>query len=71
VLRKGGTLLARFVNPAYYVFDLADSTGELRVEYHLPYTDPRSLSEEGLRRKIEGESRWSLATPWRIRSAAR
>jgi hypothetical protein len=56
VLRKGGTLLAGFVNPAYYVFDLADSTGELRVEYHLPYTDPRSLSEEGLRRTIdEGE----------------
>jgi hypothetical protein len=73
VLRKGGTLLAGFLNPALYVFDLdlADSTGELRVEYHLPYADPRSLSEEGLRRKIEGESRWSLATPWRIRSAAR
>jgi hypothetical protein len=35
--------------------DLADSTGELRVEYELPYADPTSLSEEGLRRKIEGE----------------
>jgi hypothetical protein len=56
VLRKGGTLLAGFVNGAYYVFDLdlADNTGELRVEYELPYADPRSLSEEGLRRQIEG-----------------
>jgi hypothetical protein len=56
VLRKGGILLAGFVNPAYYVFDLdlADSTGELRVEYQLPYVDPTSLSEERLRRKIEG-----------------
>jgi SAM-dependent methyltransferase len=56
VLRKGGTLLAGFVNPAYYVFDLdlADSTGELQVEHQLPYADPRSLSEERLRRQIEG-----------------
>ena len=55
VLRKGGTLLAGFLNPAYYVFylDLADSTGELRVEYQLPYADPTSLSEERLRRQIE------------------
>jgi hypothetical protein len=43
------------VNPAYYVFDLnlADSTGELRVAYQLPYADPRSLSEEELRRHIQ------------------
>lgn len=56
VLRKGGTLLAGFLNPAYYVFDLelADSTGELRVEYQLPYADPTSLSEDRLRRQIEG-----------------
>jgi SAM-dependent methyltransferase len=55
VLRKGGTLLAGFVNPAYYAFDLdlADSTGELRVEYQLPYADLRSLSEERLTRQIE------------------
>src|SRR5919112_5107900 len=28
VLREGGALLAGFLNPAVYVFDLADSTGE-------------------------------------------
>jgi SAM-dependent methyltransferase len=56
VLRTGGTLLAGFLNPAVYIFDLdlADSTGELRVEHRLPYADPTSLSEEGLRRKVEG-----------------
>jgi hypothetical protein len=55
VLRKGGTLLAGFVNPALYVFDLdlADSNGELRVEYQLPYANPTSLSEERLRRTID------------------
>jgi hypothetical protein len=48
-------LLAGFVNPAYYIFDLdlADSTGELQVEYQLPYADPRSLSEERLRQQID------------------
>jgi SAM-dependent methyltransferase len=55
VLRKGGTLLAGFVNPAIYIFDLdlADSTGELRVEYHLPYADTTSRSEEEVRRQVE------------------
>jgi ubiquinone/menaquinone biosynthesis C-methylase UbiE len=52
VLRKGGTLLAGFVNPAIYIFDLdlADRTGELRVAYQLPYADTTSRSEEEVRR---------------------
>ncbi len=55
VLRRGGILLAGFLNPAVYIFDedLADSTGELRVEYELPYTEETSLSEEELRGRIE------------------
>src|SRR5919107_3137814 len=39
VLRGGGALLAGFLHPAVYVFDLADSTGEVRVRYELPYAD--------------------------------
>lgn len=55
VLRRGGTLLAGFLNPAVYIFDLdlADNTGELRVRYQLPYAAETSLSEEGFRDQIE------------------
>ena len=55
VLRRGGTLLAGFLNPAVYIFDegLADTTGELRVKYELPYTAATSLSEEELKGRIE------------------
>ncbi len=56
VLRRGGSLLAGFLNPAVYIFDLelADRTGELRVRYALPYADATSLDEEERRRKIDG-----------------
>jgi SAM-dependent methyltransferase len=55
VLRRGGILLAGFLNPVVYVFDpdLADTTGEVRVRHMLPYADSTSLDEEELRRKIE------------------
>ncbi len=55
VLRSGGTMLAGFLNPANYIFDLelADETGELRVKYELPYAAPTSLDEESLRAQIE------------------
>ena len=55
VLRRGGVLLAGFINPAYYVFDLelVDNTGEVRVRYSLPYADSTSMSEEEVRRQIE------------------
>ncbi len=55
VLRSGGALLAGFLNPANYIFDLelADETGELRVKYELPFAAPTSLEEESLRAQIE------------------
>ena len=55
VLRKGGALLAGFLNPVVYVFDLelADRTGEIRVEYVLPYSDATSRSEQELGRQME------------------
>jgi SAM-dependent methyltransferase len=55
VLRSGGALLAGFLNPAVYVFDLelADNTGEVRVRYALPYADATSKSEEEVGRQME------------------
>jgi SAM-dependent methyltransferase len=54
VLRSGGTLLAGFLNPANYIFDLelADDTGELRVRYELPFAAVTSLGEEELEAQI-------------------
>ena len=55
VLRGGGTMLAGFLNPANYIFDLelADETGELRVKYELPFAAPTSLDEESLSAQIQ------------------
>jgi SAM-dependent methyltransferase len=55
VLRRGGYLLAGFVNPVVYIFDLelVDRSGELRVRYALPYADVTSLSEEERRRELD------------------
>jgi ubiquinone/menaquinone biosynthesis C-methylase UbiE len=55
VLRRGGSLLAGFLNPAVYIFDLelVDSSGEVRVRYALPYADATSKSEEEVARQIE------------------
>jgi SAM-dependent methyltransferase len=54
VLRRGGVLLAGFINPACFIFDreLADH-GELRVRHTLPYADATSLSEEEKERQID------------------
>jgi ubiquinone/menaquinone biosynthesis C-methylase UbiE len=55
VLRSGGALLAGFLNPVVYIFDLelADDTGEVRVRYSLPYSDATSRTEEELGRQME------------------
>ena len=55
VLRRGGYLLAGFLNPAVYIFDLelVDSSGELHVRYALPYADAASKSEEELARQVD------------------
>lgn len=40
VLRHGGTLLAGFMNPIFYVFDIEKAEkGNLSVQYKLPYAD--------------------------------
>lgn len=50
VLRPGGSLLSAFLNPCMYIFDLhyLDETGELRVQYTLPYADEAQLPPERL-----------------------
>ena len=48
VLRPGGVLLAGFMNPAVYIFDLEllDRERRLEVRFKLPYSDIASLSDE-------------------------
>jgi SAM-dependent methyltransferase len=60
VLRSGGSLLAGFVNPAIYLFDLpkADNEGVLEVKYTLPFREVDTLSEAQLV-KLAGEG-WPL-----------
>ena len=55
VLRRGGTLLAGFMNPAAYIFDtdLADEQGILEVRNTLPYSDLAGKSPEALQRQME------------------
>jgi SAM-dependent methyltransferase len=49
VLRRGGRLLAGFMNPVAYIFDQeASERGELVVRFRLPYADLKDLTETEL-----------------------
>ncbi|HWR11117.1 MAG TPA: class I SAM-dependent methyltransferase [Rectinemataceae bacterium] len=54
VLKNGGVLLAGFVNPLLYIFDLGewDTDQRLSVRYRIPYSDIAQLPEELLARRI-------------------
>ncbi|MDB5469190.1 MAG: SAM-dependent methyltransferase, partial [Caulobacter sp.] len=53
VLRRGGVLLAGFMNPIVYIFDAeAQERGELVVRFSLPYADVADLPPEELQRVI-------------------
>jgi SAM-dependent methyltransferase len=53
VLRRGGVLLAGFMNPMIYIFDAeAHDRGELVVRFALPYADVADLPPEELRQAI-------------------
>lgn len=56
VLRPGGALLAGFINPLSYIFDLvkADEQGVLEVRYAIPYSDLDSL-DQASRQKLMDE----------------
>ena len=47
VLGASGVILSGFLNPAVYLFDweLAESTGDLRVKYKIPYADITDLEK--------------------------
>jgi SAM-dependent methyltransferase len=53
VLRRGGVLLAGFMNPIVYIFDAqAQDRGELVVRFALPYADLVDLPPEELKQVI-------------------
>ena len=54
VLRRGGLLLAGFVNPVVYLFDRRlEERGVLQVRHRLPYSDLASLTKEECRDLIQ------------------
>lgn len=55
VLRPGGSLIAGFVNPITYIFDLnkADDERVLEVKYAIPFSDLTSTSDEDRQRLID------------------
>ncbi len=56
VLRSGGTLIAGFVNPWWYVFDDESmSRGEFVVRHSLPYSCVDSLTPQELKARVEAE----------------
>jgi SAM-dependent methyltransferase len=53
VLRRGGVLMAGFMNPACYIFDLPlAEQGVLQVKHALPYSDSESLTPDERQRFI-------------------
>ena len=58
VLRTGGVLLAGFMNPTEFVFDLEDKDlfRVLRVRHALPYSDLTSIDEEERARVVGAHS---------------
>lgn len=55
VLRPGGSMLAGFVNPVQYLFDveMLDEKDELVVRYSIPYSDLTSLDKMQRQQYIE------------------
>jgi len=51
VLKPKGDLLAGFMNPSLFLFDHDESvrTGKIEVKYKLPYAEPDSLDQDGLK----------------------
>ncbi len=56
VLRSGGSLLAGFINPLVYIFDMEKADqGVLEVRHSLPYSDVTDLSREELQRFMDSQ----------------
>ncbi len=56
VLKQGGVLLAGFINPVLYLFDMdALDQGKLIIKNTIPYSDIEQLSKEALKKRIDNE----------------
>ena len=55
VLKKGGSIVSGFMNPAYFLFDHdeAKQTGQLNVKHRLPFSDTSSLEPSRLGHKVK------------------
>ncbi len=55
VLDQGGSLLAGFMNPDYYLFDHEEieNGGPLEVKFPLPYADSESLTTEEMNARVQ------------------
>ena len=54
ILRRGGALLAGFMNPIVYIFDPgAEERGEMVVRFSLPYADVTQLPADELQHVVE------------------
>ncbi len=52
VLRKGGSMLAGFMNPLFYLFDWDDmEKGNLNVKYKIPFSDVEAYGMERLQQE--------------------
>jgi SAM-dependent methyltransferase len=57
VLKPGGVLLSRFMNPLHFLFDFfALERGEFRVAHRIPYSDRESLADEDRARLAEQDA---------------
>jgi SAM-dependent methyltransferase len=55
VLKGGGALLAGFINPVMFIFDMDEwDEGRLAVRYSIPYADTEQLPKERLQEVIDG-----------------
>lgn len=53
VLKKGGALLAGFINPVLYLFDLTDrENGRLNITNTIPYSDLAQLPKDQIEERI-------------------
>lgn len=56
VLAPGGTMIAGFMNPVEYIFDMElAEQGVFKVRHKLPYSDLTSISQEERERKYKDE----------------
>lgn len=55
VLKKGGILLAGFINPVSYIFDFDEweNNKSRTVRFSIPYSDTEQLSKEQLKARME------------------